>query len=154
VQSKKQTNLAAAPGVAVREYQTDIDPADYILFVHKKPVGVIEAKRQDEAVRLTVHEDQTEGYAKAKLRLIYNAPLFFAYESTGEVTRFTDYRDPKPRSRPEFTSDRPETSKIVLQDGRLLRTSFQKIIGPCSIKWPYTVWEIIQSSGLIKKQGI
>src|SRR3954465_14878798 len=111
VQSKKQINLAAAVGVAVREYQTDIGPADYILFVNKKPVGVIEAKREDEAVRLTVHEEQTEGYAKAKLRLLNNEPLRFAYESTGEVTRFTDYRDPKPRSRPVFTFHRPETFK-------------------------------------------
>jgi len=33
VESKKQINLAAGVGVAVREYQTDIGPADYILFV-------------------------------------------------------------------------------------------------------------------------
>ena len=100
VQLKKQINLAASAGVAVREYQTNVGPADYILFVNKKPVGVIEAKREEEGIHLTVHEDQTEGYAKAKLRLIDNEPLVFAYESTGEVTRFTDYRDPKPRSRP------------------------------------------------------
>src|SRR5215217_5523971 len=98
VQSKKQINLAAGVGVAVREYQTNVGPADYILFVNKKPVGVIEAKREEEGIHLTVHEDQTEGYANAKLRRIDNAPLVFAYESTGEVTRFTDYRDPKPRS--------------------------------------------------------
>ncbi len=48
VQSKKQINLAAGLGVAVREYQTDIGPADYVLFVDKKPVGVIEAKWEDE----------------------------------------------------------------------------------------------------------
>ncbi|MBA2762181.1 MAG: hypothetical protein H0U39_09545, partial [Segetibacter sp.] len=48
VQSKKRLNLTAGVGVAVREYQTDIGPADYILFVNKKPVGVIEAKREEE----------------------------------------------------------------------------------------------------------
>ncbi len=94
VQSKKQTNLAAGVGVAVREYHTDIGPADYILFVNRKPIGVIEAKCEEEAVRLTMHEEQTEGYAKAKLKHINNDPLPFVYESTGELTRFTDYRDP------------------------------------------------------------
>jgi type I site-specific restriction endonuclease len=48
VQSKIQINLAANTGVAVCKYQTDIGPANYILFVHKKPVGVIEAKREEE----------------------------------------------------------------------------------------------------------
>src|SRR4051812_17197970 len=127
VQSKTKINLAAGPGVAVGEYQTDIGPADYILFVHKKPVGVIEAKREEEGIHLTVHEDQTEGYAKAKLRLINNDRLVFAYESTGEVTRFTDYRDPKPRSRPVFTFHRPETFSQWLREGKSLRTKFREL---------------------------
>jgi len=41
----KQLNLGAGPGVAVREYPTDSDPADYVLFVGRNAVGVIEAKR-------------------------------------------------------------------------------------------------------------
>ena len=45
IQSKNEINLAAGLGVAVREYQTDVGPADYVLFVDRKPVGVIEAKR-------------------------------------------------------------------------------------------------------------
>jgi type I restriction enzyme R subunit len=45
IQNKSSINLAAAIGVAIREYQTDVGPADYILFVDKKPFGVIEAKR-------------------------------------------------------------------------------------------------------------
>ncbi|MCK5069374.1 MAG: hypothetical protein KAR01_02490, partial [Desulfocapsa sp.] len=43
VQSKKHVNLAEGKGVAVREYQTDAGPADYVLFVDRKPVGIIEA---------------------------------------------------------------------------------------------------------------
>ncbi len=58
VQSKKQINLPAGLGVAVREYQTDIGPADYVLFVDKKPVGVIEAKRKDEGFRLVSEQQQ------------------------------------------------------------------------------------------------
>lgn len=107
VQSKKQINLAKNIGVAIRKYPTNLGPADYILFVNKNPVNVIKTKREEEGINLTVHEDQTKGYAKAKLRLI-NAPLVFTYESMGKVTPFTDYCDPKPRSRTVFTFHRPE----------------------------------------------
>ena len=47
IQNKTQVNLSAGLGVAVREYLTDVGPADYVLFVDKKPVGVIEAKRTE-----------------------------------------------------------------------------------------------------------
>ena len=109
VQPKNKINLNAALGVAVTEYQTDIGPADYVLFVDKKPVGIIEAKRVEEAIHFTVHERQSESYASAKLKYLDNEKLPFVYESTGEVTKFTDYRDPKPRSRQVFSFFRPET---------------------------------------------
>ena len=35
IQNKKQINLYAGDGVAIREYQTDVGPTDYILFVDK-----------------------------------------------------------------------------------------------------------------------
>ena len=121
IQDKKQFNLAAGLGIAIREYQTDVGPADYVLFVDKKPVGIIEAKREEEGVRLTTVEDQSSQYANAKLRLLNNDPLPFVYESTGEVTRFTDYRDPKPRSRNVFTFHRPETFVQWLSQPKTLR---------------------------------
>ncbi len=65
---KKKIDLSANTGVAVREYQTDVGPADYVLFVNRKPVGIIEAKREDEGHRLTVVEDQSKGYAESKLK--------------------------------------------------------------------------------------
>ena len=68
VQKKSEINLAAGMGVAVREYQTDVGPADYVLFVEKKPVGVIEAKAEDMGYQLTVVEEQSADYAKAKLK--------------------------------------------------------------------------------------
>jgi hypothetical protein len=43
VQDYRQLNLGAAAGVAVREYPTDTGPADYVLFVNRAAVGVIEA---------------------------------------------------------------------------------------------------------------
>ena len=46
VQHAKKIDLNVGLGQAVREYQTDVGPADYVLFVNKKTVGVIEAKRE------------------------------------------------------------------------------------------------------------
>ncbi len=78
VQSKNKRNLAANKGVALREYQTDVGPADYVLFVDRKPVGIIEAKREDEGYRLTVVEEQSKGYVTAKLKYLkmIRFPLF------------------------------------------------------------------------------
>ena len=112
VQSKKTLNFDAGPGIAVREYQTDVGPADYVLFVDKKAVGVIEAKSADWGQNITTVEEQSAGYAEAKLKWINNSkPLPFIYESTGIITRFTDARDPRPRSREVFSFHRPETLK-------------------------------------------
>lgn len=109
VQSKGKADLSAAQGVAVREYATDVGPADYVLFVDRTPVGIIEAKREEEGHRLLAVEEQSAGYASAKLKYLNNDPLPFVYESTGTLTRFTDYRDPKPRSRTTFSFLKPET---------------------------------------------
>lgn len=127
IQNKNQINLTAGVGVAIREYQTNMGPADYILFVNQKPVGLIEAKRPEEGVRLTVHEDQSTDYATAKLKYLNNDPLPFVYESTGDVTRFTDYRDPKPRSRPVFSFHRPQTFEQWLREPKTLRARVHDI---------------------------
>ncbi|WP_289064187.1 DEAD/DEAH box helicase family protein [uncultured Zobellia sp.] len=121
VQSKSKVDLSANKGVAVREYQTDVGPADYVLFVDRKPVGIIEAKREDEGHRLTVVEEQSANYANAKLKYLNNDPLPFVYESTGTITRFTDYRDPKPRGRNVFSFHKPETIADWLKKGQSLR---------------------------------
>ena len=75
IQSKSKINLNEGPGVAVREYQIDVGPADYVLFVDGKPVGIIEAKREEEGHKMTVHEDQAEDYATAKLKYLNNEKL-------------------------------------------------------------------------------
>src|SRR5690554_719434 len=121
VQSKNKVDLSASKGVAVREYQTDVGPADYVLFVERKPVGIIEAKREDEGHRLTVVEEQSVNYANAQLKYLKNDPLSFVYESTGTITRFTDYRDPKPRGRNVFGFHKPETIEEWLKKGESLR---------------------------------
>lgn len=123
IQDKSRINLNEGLGIAVREYQTDAGPADYVLFVEGKPVGVIEAKREDEGHKLTVHEDQAADYAAAKLKYLNNEKLPFAYLSTGEITSFTDFRDPKPRARHIFTFQRPETLHDWLKKPKSLRAS-------------------------------
>ena len=121
IQSIKQINLNTGIGVAVKEYLTDVGPADYVLFVEGKPCGIIEAKKEDEAHRLNVHEGQGEGYANAKLKHLNNEPLPFVYISTGEVTRFTDFTDPKPRAREVFSFHRPETLSDWVRRDKSLR---------------------------------
>lgn len=126
VQAKDKIDFGAGRGIAVREYQTDVGPADYVLFVDKVPVGVIEAKRAEMGERITTVEEQTAGYAGAKLKWVKDTrPLPFLYESTGEITRFTDARDPKPRSREVFTFHRPETMRDWLDDGSSLRARLE-----------------------------
>ncbi|NOR78269.1 MAG: restriction endonuclease subunit R, partial [Methanophagales archaeon] len=121
VQDKAKIDWTESGGVAVREYQTDAGPADYVLFVDRKPVGILEAKKEDEGYRLTIHESQTEGYAKSKLKYLDNDPLPLVYASTGIITNFTDCRDPQPRSRQVFSFHRPETYVAWLNDAKSLR---------------------------------
>ncbi|WP_010244352.1 type I restriction endonuclease subunit R [Acetivibrio cellulolyticus] len=121
IQSKNQINLYAGTGVAVREYQTDAGIADYILFIEQKPVGVIEAKKEEEGHRITTVEEQSLEYAVSKLKYLKNDPLPFVYESTGTITHFTDYRDPKPRAKEVFTFYRPETLRDMLKNAKPLR---------------------------------
>ena len=110
VQNKGAIDFNAGLGVAVREYQTDIGPADYVLFVDREAVGVVKAKPDSWGDKLTTVEEQSEGYANAELKWVANTePLPFLYESTGQITRFTNGRDPNPRSREVFAFNRPET---------------------------------------------
>ena len=67
VQDKKAINFHAGPGIAVREYQTDVGLADYVLFVNKIAVGVIEAKKEEVGQNITTVEEQTAAYGNAKL---------------------------------------------------------------------------------------
>jgi type I restriction enzyme, R subunit len=121
IQGMKQINLNAGFGIAVKEYMTDAGIADYLLFVDGKPCGVIEAKREEEGHRINVHEAQGEDYAKAKLKHLKNEPLPYVYISTGEITNFTDFTDPKPRSREVFCFHQPETLRDWIKRDKSLR---------------------------------
>ena len=129
IQPKDAINFSEGSGQAVREYTTDSGPADYVLFVDGKPVGVVEAKKETLGQNITTVEDQTADYASAKLRWIQNSgqPLPFLYEATGVLTRFTDQRDPKPRSREVFSFPRPETLHAAQATKRSLRDRFRDL---------------------------
>lgn len=131
VRDVRQFNPSAAVGVAVREYPTDTGPADYVLFVNRSAVGVIEAKRDDAGENLTVTETQTERYANATLKWRKdNTPLPFLFESTGQIIRFTDGRDPAPRSRELFHFYRPEHLADRLQEPDTLRRRLAEHMPP------------------------
>ena len=131
VQNKKDFDPNTGQGQAVREYPTDTGPADYVLFVDRKPMGVIEAKKEALGQNITTVEDQTGEYASAKLKWVKNGdPLPFLYEATGVITRFTDQRDPKPRSRETFSFHRPETLREWLGQERSFRTRLQDDVPP------------------------
>ncbi len=99
-----------------------------MLFVDHTAVGVIEAKPNDWGHKITTVEEQSGEYATAKLKWVSNKqPLSFVYESTGLITRFTDRRDPKPRSREVFTFHRPETMADWLSKPKSLRSRLHDI---------------------------
>ena len=127
IQESKKINWNENLGIAIREYQTDVGPADYVLFIDKKPVGIIEAKKEEVAENLSIVEEQSSKYANAKLKYLNNEPLRFIYESTGVVTRFTDFNDPKPRAREVFSFHTPTTLQSWIKSKRSLRDRLSDI---------------------------
>lgn len=130
VQSHNNLNLSAGIGVALRETNTESGSADYILFVNSKPVGVIEAKAEDKGYKLLQVEEQSTRYSNEAIKIgkyLIEGEKPFVYESTGTVTRFTDYRDPKPRGRNVFSFHRPETLAEWIKKGPSLRERFQSM---------------------------
>ncbi|MFC4785238.1 type I restriction endonuclease subunit R [Nocardioides sp. MAHUQ-72] len=122
VQDKKDLNLFAGPGVAVRE--TIMAPghgrADYLLYVDQKVVGVIEAK--PEGTTLSGVEWQSAMYASglpAEVRLkavTSDGRIPFVFEASGTETHFTNGYDPAPRARQVFNFPQPGALARLLRD--------------------------------------
>lgn len=126
IQDMGRINISASLGVAVREYPTSTGPVDYALFVDGKPVGVVEAKKDDMGENITIVEGQSGRYANSTFRYIttdYN--IRFAYEATGQLTRFTDYEDKKYRSRRVFSFHRPETLLALIAKDDTIRNNMK-----------------------------
>lgn len=127
IQDLAMVNPMASLGVAVREYPTSTGPVDYALFVEGKPVGVVEAKKDDAGENITVVEGQSGRYANSKFKYVnVDYHIRFVYEATGELTRFTDYDDLKYRSRKVFSFHRPETLKKLLEQPDTIRNNMKK----------------------------
>ena len=130
VQDKKRINLHESLGVAVREFDTDTGPADYMLFIAGKAAGIIEAKR--EGASLGHVAEQSARYATSNTKHILRwvdegQPLPFLYEATNHEIRYRDERDPKPKSRNVFHFHKPETLKERLEMGESLRARLQNL---------------------------
>lgn len=122
VQDMKQFNLFAGSGVAVREFPTSTGPVDYALFVDKVPVGVIEAKKDDEGENITTVENQSGRYAGSTFKWVKSDyRIRFAYEATSKLVRFTDYNDLKYRSRPIFTFHQPQELQRLMKQKDTMR---------------------------------
>src|SRR5689334_8305030 len=94
VQDKRRLNLHAGLGVALCETDVEGGFADYMLFVHGKAAGVLEAKAA--GTSLVSVAEESELYARAALQDFprWGDPLPFTYESNGEETRFCNLGDP------------------------------------------------------------
>ena len=109
IQDYAQYNPEAARGIALREVPLKSGQCDYLLLVDRKPVGVVEAKK--EGALLSGVAEQTAHYAVTlpEFFKVERNELPFLYESTGVETYFRNMHDPAPRSRRVFTFHKPET---------------------------------------------
>jgi type I restriction enzyme R subunit len=126
VQSLGELNLSASRGVAVREMQSHGGPADYILFVDGKALGIVEAKK--EGTTLSAVAEQSARYTAAMkwIPQRWADPLPFTYETTSIETNFRDQRDPDSRSRPVFAFHTPEHLLELVQQPDTLRARLRQ----------------------------
>ncbi|MEU6597268.1 type I restriction endonuclease subunit R [Streptomyces flaveolus] len=124
VQDGKDLNLFAGEGIAVREVVMSAGHgrADYLLYVGKKVVGVIEAKPV--GTTLSGVEWQSAMYATGlperhrKRAHLRGDRLPFVFEASGAETHFTNGYDLEPRARKVFTFPRPETLARIIRDAQ------------------------------------
>jgi len=127
VQEYRSEDLGASLGIAVKEFQLKTGAADYLLFIDRKVVGVIEAKSVGHS--LGGVDYQSEKYVEGLPDYIEPAhdPIPFIYETTGVVTYFRDLRDPESRSRRVFAFHRPETLRDWLKEPDTLRRRLREL---------------------------
>jgi type I restriction enzyme R subunit len=127
VQDRDNFNLTASRGAAIREFPLKAGFADYMLFVDRQAVGVVEAKK--EGTSLSGVDTQSKKYLDGLPPHVQRVgtPLHFAYESTGVETVFRDVRDPDYRSRRLFSFHRPETLIGWAQEPETLRARLKEM---------------------------
>lgn len=137
VQSYRDMNLGAGVGLAVTEFPGAHGPADYLLYVDSKAIGVVEAKPVGHTLRGV--EGQSASYSEGLPATLpaWRRPLPFQYESTGEVTQFTNWMEPHARSRDIFSFHRPETLREMVQEEKPLRGCLREMPAvPADGLWP------------------
>ena len=109
VQNASAVNLYAARGVAVREFR--LKPghgrADYLLYIDRQAVGVVEAKPEGSTLKGVESQSEKYGAGLPDDLPAHQRPLPFLFESTGAETQFTNELDPVPRSRTLFAFHTP-----------------------------------------------
>ena len=127
VQDYRQMNISAGLGVAVREFPLTTGDADYMLYADARAIGVVEAKPKGHT--LTGVETQSGKYLEGLPAGLphYRLPLPFAYESTGEVTQFTNTLEPDARSRGVFTFHRPEEQIRLVKLDKQVRARLREM---------------------------
>lgn len=121
IQRRKDLALGAAQGIALEEahMKADHGRVDYLLYIDKKVVGVIEAKPM--GTPLAGVQWQSAMYASglpSEVRLAAldkDGRLPFVFEASGIETYFTNGFDPDPRARLIFNFPRPETLARLLR---------------------------------------
>jgi len=122
VQDRKDLNLFAGLGVAVREVvmASGHGRVDYLLYVDRRVVGVIEAK--PEGTTLSGVEWQSAMYATGlpeahrKRAVVRDGRLPFVFEASGSETHVTNGYDPEPRARRVFAFPMPATLARTVRD--------------------------------------
>ncbi|WP_040338664.1 DEAD/DEAH box helicase family protein [Candidatus Blastococcus massiliensis] len=124
VQDGKDRDLIHHTGVAVREVimAPGHGRADYLLYVNRQAVGVIEAKPV--GTPLSGVEWQSSMYAEglraeARLKaLTLDGRLPFVFEASGSETHMTNGYDPVPRARRIFAFPTPATMARIVRDAQ------------------------------------
>jgi len=121
VQDPKDIDLVNNYGVAVRErnLSKEAGRVDYLLYINRKIVGVIEAKPSGHT--LSEVSWQSRRYSKGLtdsqklIAVLQRDELPFIYEATGTEIHFTNLYDPEPRARSIFNFQKPETLARIIR---------------------------------------
>jgi type I restriction enzyme R subunit len=134
VQTYRDMNLAAGPGLAITEFPGAHGPADYLLYVDAKAIGVVEAKAVGHTLRGV--EGQSASYSDGLPPTLpaWRRPLPFQYESTGEVTQFTNWIEALATSGRIFSCRESSTSCMLLREEMRARNSLYDVQEPTNLR--------------------
>lgn len=119
---RKDIDLVNHRGNAVREVimAADHGRADYLLYVDRKVVGIIEAKPV--GTPLAGVQWQSAMYAMGlpqaylPIATLKDDRLPFVFEASGSETQYTNGFDPVPTARKLFNFSKPETLSRIIRD--------------------------------------